>query len=62
MQQIKSYLEQSVEQIMALRHGYIEMLAAAWLKETAIPATEAEIVEVHNGTETVWFIRRRNLV
>ena len=38
---------------------HLEMFAAAYLKETSIPASEAELVQEFRDMRIVWYFRRR---
>jgi len=39
---------------------HIEMMAAAYLKETDVPIEECELVVTHTPTHTTYMFRKRN--
>ena len=55
-------MQSALEKICIAQAGYIEMLAAAYLKETDIPASQAELVQVMEGYEIRWYFRKRDVV
>ena len=46
-------------QSSATTSEYIEMMAAAYLKETNIPASEVELVQVIEGYKIRWYFQKR---
>lgn len=56
-------MQATVDRAARARTANLEMLAAAYLKETNIPASEAELVEQvvsdEKGTRMVWYFRKR---
>lgn len=47
------------EAAILTRNGNLEMLAAAFLKETGLAASECELVEEHTSTGMRWYFRKR---
>lgn len=49
-----------VREITETTDRYLEMMAAAYLKETKIPATEVELIQQLSGEGVIrWYFRRR---
>lgn len=52
-------LRGTVDKVTIQRSLYVEMLCAAFLKETDIPPSEAVLVEEKTATGWRWYIERR---
>ncbi len=52
-------IEDLVEKVLRTRAAYIEMLAAAFLKETGLKASESMLVEEKAGNQIRWYFKKR---
>lgn len=52
-------LHNLVKRVSTATSEYIEMLAAAYLKETNIPAGDAELVQVIDGYKIRWYFQKK---
>ena len=52
-------LERLVDSLRMASNEYIEMMAAAYLKETNIPANEVELVQQIDGYKIRWYFQKR---
>lgn len=53
-------MQHYVDQCRKTRLHYLEMLAAAFILETGLSASECELVEEYRGTTISWRFRKQN--
>ncbi len=59
MEYPKDFICRICNDILDTRNSYLEIMAAAYLKLTDIPADEVELVEERQDTKIVFYFRRR---
>lgn len=52
-------MKKAIEIEQEIRINHLEMLAAAFLKQTDLSPTECELVQERKGLETIWYFRKR---
>ncbi len=51
--------QEMIDRVVSASAEYVEIMAAAYLKETNLPASEVELVQQMDGYKIRWYFQKR---